>query len=245
MARVTSSPTPNERRLLQAELVASADLASGAAGSGAALVGIQDEGDLFAANTVEAALAEAMAAINAINASVGSAIQPYDLDLAAIALLDTTNFGRSVLTAVDAAALRTALNLAPVAVSGSYTDLADTPLTALTYSVGDETTSLAVGTGVFTMRAPFAFTLTDVRASVTTAPTGSVIQVDVNATGASVFSTPMTIDAGERSSVDAAAPAVLAVTSLGNDQELSIDVDAVGSSFPGAGLKVALIGRPS
>ena len=44
----------------------------------------------------------------------------------------------------------------------------------------DETTDLATGTGVVTFRMPFAMTLTAVRASVTTAPTGSTVIVDIN-----------------------------------------------------------------
>lgn len=114
---------------------------------------------------------------------------------------------------------------------------------AVTVAVSDEATDLVVGTGKITFRMPFAMTVTSIRASVNVASTGSVIQVDVNANAASMFSTPLTIDATEKTSVTAAVPAVLATTTLADDAEVSIDIDAVGSTTPGKGLKVTLLGR--
>ena len=87
-----------------------------------------------------------------------------------------------------------------------------------------------------------ALTLTEVRASVTTAPAGSALTVDVNDGGTSIFSTLLTIDAGEKTSTTAATPAVLSDTALADDAEITGDVDAVGSSTAGAGLKVWLMG---
>ncbi len=110
----------------------------------------------------------------------------------------------------------------------------------------DESTALTTGTGKITFRAPFAFTLTAVRASVTTAPTGgTLLTVDVNENGTSVISTKLTFDASEKTTVTAATPAVISDSSIGDDSEMSVDIDAVGSTIAGAGLKVYLIGtRP-
>lgn len=106
----------------------------------------------------------------------------------------------------------------------------------------DETTPLTAGAAKVTFRMPFAFTLTEVRASVTTAPTGSVLTVDINEAGASILSTPITIDAGAKTSTTATTPAVISDAALADDAEITIDIDGVGSIVAGAGLKVYLIG---
>lgn len=106
----------------------------------------------------------------------------------------------------------------------------------------DETTALTTGAAKVTFRMPFAFTLTGVRASVTTAPTGSVLTVDINEGGVSILSTPITIDDGEKTSTTASVPAVVSDSALADDAEITIDLDGVGSTVAGAGLKVYLIG---
>lgn len=114
--------------------------------------------------------------------------------------------------------------------------------TAIPIAVSDESTALTTGTAKVTFRMPFAFTLTSVRASVTTAPTGSVLTVDINEGGASILSTKLTIDASEKTSTTAATPAVISDASLADDAEITIDIDTVGSTVAGAGLKVYMIG---
>lgn len=114
--------------------------------------------------------------------------------------------------------------------------------TAIPIACSDETTALTTGTAKVTFRMPFAMTLTAVRASVTTAPTGSALSVDINEGGASILSTVITIDAGEKTSTTAATPAVISDTALADDAEITIDIDGVGSTVAGAGLKVYLIG---
>jgi hypothetical protein len=112
----------------------------------------------------------------------------------------------------------------------------------LIIAVSDETTALTTGAPKVTFRMPFAMTLTGVRASVTTAPTGAKLQVDINETGSgTILSTKLTIDATEKTSTTAT-PAVISDSSLADDAEITIDIDVVGSSVAGAGLKVYLIG---
>jgi hypothetical protein len=108
--------------------------------------------------------------------------------------------------------------------------------------VGDETTALTTGTAKKTFRMPYGFTLSDVRCSVTTAPTGSAITVDINESGTTILSTKLTIDATEKTSTTAATPAVISDADLADDAEMTIDIDVVGSTIAGAGLKVYLIG---
>ncbi len=109
-------------------------------------------------------------------------------------------------------------------------------------AASDETTPLTTGNGKVTFRMPYAFTLTAIRASLTTAQaSGSILTVDVNENGVSILSTPLTIDNTEKTSTTAATPAVISDTALADDAEITIDIDQVGSGSA-AGLKVALIG---
>ena len=131
-----------------------------------------------------------------------------------------------------------------VAASGETTGLAwQGQSEVIGVACSDETTDLATGTGVVTFRMPFATTLTAVRASVTTAPTGSTVIVDINEAGTSVLSTKLSIDASEKTSTTAATAAVISDSALADDAEITIDIDQVGSTVAGAGLKVWLIGN--
>lgn len=116
------------------------------------------------------------------------------------------------------------------------------PTESIIIACSDETTALTAGTAKVTFRMPYAFTLTAVRASVTTAPTGSVLTVDINENGTSILSTKLTIDATEKTSTTAATPPVISDSALADDAEITIDIDAVGGTIAGAGLKVVLIG---
>lgn len=110
-------------------------------------------------------------------------------------------------------------------------------------AVGDETTALTTGAAKVTFRMPYAFTLSAVRASVTTAPTGANLIVDINEGGSTLMTTnKLSIDATERTSTTAATPPGLTDTALADDAEITIDIDQVGSTVAGAGLKVYLIG---
>ena len=106
----------------------------------------------------------------------------------------------------------------------------------------DEDTALTTGTGKITFRMPYAMTLTAVRASVKTAPTGSTLVVDINEAGTSVLSTKLSIDATEKTSTTAATAAVISDSALADDAEITIDIDQIGATIAGAGLKVWLIG---
>ncbi|MFZ9959558.1 MAG: hypothetical protein ACO3GP_04130 [Candidatus Limnocylindrus sp.] len=106
----------------------------------------------------------------------------------------------------------------------------------------DETTALTTGTAKVTFRMPYAMTLQAVRAGVTTAPTGSTLVVDINEGGTSVLSTKLSIDAGEKTSTTAATAAVISDSALADDAEITVDIDQIGATVAGAGLKVWLIG---
>ena len=127
-------------------------------------------------------------------------------------------------------------------VIGTSTTVAKLRTQSIITACSDEATALTTGTAKVTFRMPYAFTLTGVRASVATAPTGSVITVDINEAGVTILSTKITIDAGEKTSTTAAVAPVISDSSLADDAEITVDIDAIGSSVAGAGLKVALLG---
>ena len=114
--------------------------------------------------------------------------------------------------------------------------------TTIQLACSDETSALTAGTAKVTFRMPYAMTLTAVRASVTTAPTGSTLVVDINEGGTSILSTKLSIDATEKTSTTAASAAVISDSALANDAEITIDIDQIGSTIAGAGLKVTFIG---
>jgi hypothetical protein len=106
----------------------------------------------------------------------------------------------------------------------------------------DETTALTAGTNKVTFRLPAAFTLTGVRASLTTAQTsGSIFTVDINLGGTSVLSTKLTIDNTEKTSLTATTPAVISNTTMTDDGEITVDIDQIGDGTA-KGLKITLIG---
>lgn len=117
-----------------------------------------------------------------------------------------------------------------------------TPTESIIIAASDEVTEITAGTSKVTFRMPYAMTLSKVKASVTTAPTGSGITIDINEGGSTILSTKLTIDATEKTSEDAATPAVISDANLAADAEITIDFDAVGSTTGGAGVKVTLIG---
>ena len=108
----------------------------------------------------------------------------------------------------------------------------------------DETSDLTQGTAKVTFRAPVAFLLTGVAASVNTAPTGSTLIVDINNGANSALSTKLSIDASEKTSATAATAAVIDTTydDFAADAEITIDIDQIGSTVAGKGLKVILKG---
>ncbi len=175
-----------------------------------------------------------------------------------------STIGDQLATAADPPAARTAIGagtsslvvssaapqpLAATASAGSTGQAADAghvhqrDADVIVVPVGDESTPLTTGANKVRFRMPFAATLLAIRGGANTAPTGSTLIVDVNEAGASVLGTKLSIDAGETSSTTAASAATITDTSLADDAEISIDIDQIGSTVAGAGLKVSLFVR--
>lgn len=106
----------------------------------------------------------------------------------------------------------------------------------------DESTALAVGTAKVTFRMPFGFTLSAVRASLTTAQTsGALLTVNIKATGTTILSTKLIFDNTEKTTTTAATAPVISDADLADDAEITIDIDQIGDGTA-KGLKVYLIG---
>ena len=113
---------------------------------------------------------------------------------------------------------------------------------SMTIALSDETTAITTGTAKVTFRVPYAMTLYQLpRASLATASTSGIPEIDINKNGTTIFSTRLTIDANEKTSTTAATAAVLSTTTFADDDELTFDIDVAGTGAKG--LKVTLYHR--
>jgi hypothetical protein len=125
----------------------------------------------------------------------------------------------------------------------------------ITVAASDEITAIAAAAGKVKFRMPYAFTVDSVRCSLSTAQNttggGTIFTVDINEGDAdldggnpvSILSTKVTIDDDETTSEDAAAAPVISDSALADNAEMTIDVDAIGTSADAAGLKCSLVGH--
>ncbi len=114
------------------------------------------------------------------------------------------------------------------------------PTEHIILACSDETSDLATGVAKLTFRMPYAFTLSEVKSSVTTAPVGATLTVDINDGGVSIMTTNK-LDILTTATIDDGT-ATLTDTAIAEDAVVTVDIDTVGSGTAGAGLKVTLIG---
>ena len=119
---------------------------------------------------------------------------------------------------------------------------ADWKLADFIVTCSDETSNLVTSVSSFTFRAPFEMILDSVRASVTTAPSGSDIIIDVLQNNSSIFSTLLTIDEEQNTSTTSVTPAVISTSDLIDDAKIVVAINQVGSIDPGTGLKLTFKG---
>jgi hypothetical protein len=176
-------------------------------------------------------------AIPALSGTLGLS-EPSDTTFRVVGSSDAT---KKVAFEVDGLTTATTRTLTVPNASGTLALLETLPA-ELVIACSDETSNLTTGTAKVTFRMPYAMTLSSVRASVNTAPTGSTLIVDINEAGSTILSTKLSIDASELTSATAATAAVISDTALADDAEITIDIDQIGSTIAGKGLKVVLKG---
>lgn len=109
----------------------------------------------------------------------------------------------------------------------------------VTVACSDEKSEISTGTKV-KFRMVGAISISSIRCSVGTAQTsGPILTVDVNVNDSSILSTKITIDNNEKTSLTATTQPVISSSSVNDDDEISIDVDQVGTGA--SGLKVSII----
>lgn len=116
------------------------------------------------------------------------------------------------------------------------------PTAVWEYALSDESTAISATGTVLNTRARHAMTVSDIRISVGTASTSGLVTVDVKKNGTTVFSTKITIDANEKTSVTAATAFALSGGSLSfaDDDEITASIDVTGTGAKA--LKLAIIG---
>lgn len=112
-------------------------------------------------------------------------------------------------------------------------------------ALSDNISSITTGSkGYYTFK--FACTVTNIVLTIGTAPTGQVMTLDIKrrTPNTSIFSTKLTIDAGERDSRDALTPYVLVTSPLtfADKEEIEVLIDQVGSIIAGKNAILTLIG---
>ena len=110
------------------------------------------------------------------------------------------------------------------------------------FAATDLTTDFTVSTFDVVIPIPYEFYATEIRANVKTAPTGANLIFDVQMNATSVFSTLLSIDAGETSSTTATTPAVISTPTLNNDKIITVICTQIGSTIAGAGLTITING---
>lgn len=126
--------------------------------------------------------------------------------------------------------------------AGNPTQLVFTP-DYFDFACSDEDSDLAVGI-VFTMICNRNYAnISDVEFSVTTAPTGSNLELDVRKNGSTIYTTKPTIDAGEKLTATAATVQALNANNINlvTGDELQVRITQVGSTVAGKGLKATMI----
>jgi hypothetical protein len=110
----------------------------------------------------------------------------------------------------------------------------------ISFAISDEETSILTGTDVITLFAARGFELTNVKASLSTSGS-STTEIDIKVNGSSILSTNITIESGDKRSVDSSIQPVISSSTILEDDEIAIDIITAGTGAAGA--KIYLIGQ--
>ena len=112
--------------------------------------------------------------------------------------------------------------------------------TSFVCACSDETTAIDSTGTKLTFYMPYAYTVSEVRASLTTTSSSGTPTIDISEDGTTILSTKITIDSGDLISTDSTTQPVLSDTALADKSKITIDVDVTGTDA--TGLIVYIIG---
>jgi hypothetical protein len=110
----------------------------------------------------------------------------------------------------------------------------------LAYAVTDETTTIIAALEAAKFHVPRNFTATEVWASVSFQSSSGPVTIDINKNGVSIFSTRITIDQDEYTSLTAAVAPVLSTFTFTKGDRITVDIDQGGANA--TGLKIYFLG---
>ncbi len=113
--------------------------------------------------------------------------------------------------------------------------------TELAFACSDETSDLTTGEKI-SIDMPYDMTITRVYASVTTAPVGSTLQIDVEDEGVSILNAVLSIAVSTNNAETSSFSGATTSYSMSKGDLLTIDIDQIGTTTAGAGLVVHLVG---
>jgi hypothetical protein len=202
------------------------------------------------AATVKATVNQVLANLNASNLTSGTVPLARlsgitDTEISASAAIAWSKIDKTGSSVDDIADFPAQTSNADKALVTDGTDVSwGYPEGVFAIACSDETTDITTGDAKVTFRAPFAFTIHKIpRASLSTASSSGLPEVDIRNGADSIFSTKLTIDANETTSTTATTAAVLDTdhTAVSDDAEIKIDIDTAGTGAKG--LKVYLYYR--
>ena len=112
--------------------------------------------------------------------------------------------------------------------------------TSFILACSDESTAIDSTGTKLTFYMPFAYTVTGVRASLTTTSSSGTPTIDIHEGATTILSTKITVDPGDLISTDSATQPVIDDPDLADEAKITIDVDVTGTDA--TGLKVYIIG---
>ncbi len=155
------------------------------------------------------------------------------------------NIASPTLTGTPAAPTATAgTNSTQIATTAYADNAVAKQAEVFTIAISDETTALTTGTAVVTFRMPFACSMTIIpRANVNTVSSSGLPTFDIKKNGTTIFSTKITIDVSEKTSVTAATAAVLSSspTTFADDDEITVNIDTAGTGTKGAKITLQVV----
>lgn len=121
-------------------------------------------------------------------------------------------------------------------------DLVEAPAYLLFgFALGDETTAMTTGEKIAT-DTPGNCIITRVYVSVKTAPTGANMTIDVEDEGTSILNAVVSVTAGSNNGETSTFASAASSYTLTKGDLLTVDVDQVGSTIAGAGVKIYFYG---